>query len=87
MCNIMNKNDGLEIFEDLMKVLKDRDWHPVGEIAEGLSLSLESVKNILDGLEESGVIKSTDHHGKDSLVKGTEFVESFLDLPTKDGGD
>lgn len=73
----------MEIFEDLMLILEDREWHAIGEIAENLSLSVETMGGIIEKLEEANVVKSTDHLKKTSLVKGSSFIDNFLDLPTE----
>ncbi len=70
-----------------MLILEDREWHTIGDIAENLSLSVGTMGDIIGKLEEADVLKSTNHLKKTSLVKGSSFIDNFLDLPTEHDGD
>lgn len=78
----MDKGNGDEILENLMKILEDGDWHTVEDIADKLSLSMESASDILEKLEKAGIIQSTNPRKKTGLIKGTSFIDTFFELPS-----
>lgn len=77
----MDGQDVHVLFEDLMEILRDDDWHRVDETADKLSLSDESLLDILKNLEKAGVIESSGLRKGTSLFRGTGFIDTFFDLP------
>lgn len=73
-----------KLFEHLINILADGEWHTIEELADDLSLSIESFNECLTHLEKAEVLQvEGGQYKKKSLVKGTHFVKSFLNLPTE----
>ncbi len=78
----MGDGRDVKLFEHLINILSDDEWHTIEGIANELSLSVESCSEFVIDLENAEVLQvEGDQYEKKNLVKGTSFVDSFLDLP------
>lgn len=76
------KVESARLFDELMDILSDREWHTIEEIADELLLSVSSMKDFLVNLEDAGVLQTEgDGYERKNLVKGTSFVEEYIKLP------
>ncbi len=81
----MDGGNGAELLERFMIILSDRDWHTIEDIADELSLSLDSLNEFLIELEDAEIVLvEGDKYKKTNLVKGTDFVDRFLELPVEE---
>ena len=81
----MTDDPGAKLFEMFIDLLSDEEWHTVEEISEDLSLSVSSLVEFLKDLEYAGVIMvEGESYGKKNLVRGTDFVGKYKELPQEE---
>ena len=81
----MGKKESDKLFEQLMHTLSDGEWQTIEEIADEISLTEDTLKDFLIHLENAGVlIVEGNQYNKNNLVKGTDFVKRYLELPVEE---
>lgn len=79
------KEESAQLFEQLMRILSNGEWHTIEKIADKLSLTVDSLQDFLISLENAEVIQAEgDQFKKNNLIRGTDFVEHYFELPVEE---